>query len=165
MAVLSGSQKRETAEVVSGCGILALATAIMFVTANRWSPYVTGFFFAPAILRIASVLVLGSGSYYAAQSFSRVQTAELLLFALIVVALTVRFVGTRPAPTTLIDRLALTLFALAMARQINIPYRFPPWPLLSGLVALLVAWFVGRRTPHRTARRRRTVAGHERVGG
>jgi hypothetical protein len=131
----------------------------MFMTANRWSPYVTGFFFGPAILHLCSVLFFDSDSYYSAHSFSGRDAAEFLAFALSVVALTVRFVGERPAPTTLIDRLALTFFALAMFRQMVIPYRFPPLPLLSGVGALLIAWIAFRLGPHATRRR-----GHRRTG-
>src|SRR5215471_4244037 len=157
MAVLSETQTRGVAEIVWWCGILGIATAIMFVTANRWSPFVAGFFFGPAIFPIAFVLVFGTDSYYSAHAFSRVQAVEVLFFALTVVVLTARFVGTRPAPTTLIDRFALTFFALAMARQIVIPYRFPSLPLSSGLTALLIAWLASRR---KAAPNGKTAAGY-----
>jgi hypothetical protein len=146
---------RGLGQFVLWCCILLATAGIMFMTANRWSPYVAGFFFGPAILHVCFVLFFGSDSYYSTNSFSQLDAAEFLVFAIAVVALTVRFVGERPAPTTLIDRLALTFFAMAMFRQMVIPYRFPPFPLMSGVGALLIAWIAFRLGPQATARRRR----------
>ena len=47
MAVLSGSEKRATAEVVSWCGVLALATAIIFVNGKPMVSIRDWFFFGP----------------------------------------------------------------------------------------------------------------------
>ena len=79
---------------------LVAAALIMVWTAHRWAPFVTGFFFGPAVLKILGVLVVGDDSYYSAHSMTRTSVAELLAYALIVVVLTARFVGKRPAMTT-----------------------------------------------------------------
>jgi hypothetical protein len=118
---------------------LVTATMIMLWTANRWAPFVTGFFFGPAVLRIAGVLFLGSDSYYSAHSISRAGLAEFLAYVVAVVARRARFVGKHPAPTTLLDRLRLTFFVMGAFSQVAIPCRFPPWPLLLGGFGLVIA--------------------------
>jgi hypothetical protein len=127
----------------------------MVWTANRWAPFVTGFFFGPAVLKIAAVLFLGSDTYYSSHSISRTGLAEFLVYALAVVALTARFVGNHPAPTTVLDRFALTFFVLATFRQVVVPYRFPPWFLLLGGVGLLVAWCAHRLNGGKRKKRQR----------
>lgn len=131
--------------------LLAGASVVMVFTANRWSPWVTGFFFGPAVLKLAMVLVLGSND----PSVSRSELAAVLGYAAAIVLLTARFIGDNPAPTTLVDRLALTFFALAMCKQLTIAFSFPPWPLILGGLALLVSWssyrfkHAKRRSGHR----------------
>jgi hypothetical protein len=152
-------QRRDGDMVLSGAA-LCVAVVVMVWTAHRWAPFVTAFFFGPAVLKIVGALFLFPDSYYTAHSISRTDAAELSLYAVAVVLLTSRFVGDHPAPTTLFDRLALTFFAFASFTQLVIPYRFPPWPLLLGGVALLAAW-----CPHRLSkgrhrpRHRRAVPG------
>ena len=133
---------------------LSIATMIMLWTANRWAPFVTGFFFGPAVLKIAAVLSFGSDSYFLSRQITRAELAEFLAYAVAVIALTSRFVGKHPAPTTLLDRFALTFFVVATFRQVVIPYRFPPWPLLLGGVGLLIAWLVHRLTACKHKKRR-----------
>jgi hypothetical protein len=109
LAVISDHDAvRSGRATVTAWTALVLATMIMLWTANRWAPFVTGFFFGPAILKIAAVLFFGADSYDSAHSISRIELAEFLAYAVAVVALTSRFAGRRPAPTTLLDRLALT---------------------------------------------------------
>jgi hypothetical protein len=55
-----------------------------------------------------------------------------------------------PAPTTFVDRLALTFFVLATLKQVVTAYHWPPLPLISGLAALLIAYWVSRRARHQT---------------
>ena len=147
MAVLLGlSRLSEDQRTQNGSSILVswivlvAAALIMVWTANRWAPFVTGFFFGPALLKLLGVLVVGDDSYYSAHSMTRTWLAEFLAFVFIVVALTSRFVGKRPAMTTVFDRVALTFFVFATFKQVTIPYRFPPWPLVSGVIALFIAW-------------------------
>ncbi len=162
MAVLVGlSRLAEDQRAESGSAILVswialVAAALMMVwTANRWAPFVTGFFFGPAVLKILGVLMVGDASYYSAHSMTRTGVVEFLAYALAVVALTSRFVRKRPAMTTLFDRIALTFFVFATFKQVITPYRFPPWPILSGVIALFTAWCAHRLTrAKRTARHR-----------
>ena len=66
--------------------VLVAAALIMVGTANRWAPFVTGFFFGPALLKILGVLMVGDDSYYLAHSMTRTSVVEFLAYALIVVA-------------------------------------------------------------------------------
>jgi hypothetical protein len=126
--------------VFASWSVLILAAIVMLWTANRWAPFVAGFFFGPAVLKILSVLLFEQESYYSSHSISRTDLAMLLGYSVVVVVLTSRFVGERPSPTTVFDRLALTFFMFAVVKQLITPYRFPPWPLFEGGLALLAAW-------------------------
>jgi hypothetical protein len=125
-------------------GMVCLSTVILFLTANRWVSIGIGFFSVPAVFKSLAVLAIGTNpsssiSYY---RLTRTQAGEILLVCITIIALTWRFHENRPAPTTFIDRIALTLFVLATIKQIVIPYSWPPLPLISGLSALLIAWGV-----------------------
>jgi hypothetical protein len=137
---------------------LGVAALIMLRTANRWARFVTGFFFGPAVLKILGILIVGDDSYYSSHSITRTEVAEVLVYSVAVVALTSRFIGKRPAPTTVFDRLALTFFVFTSFKQVIIPYRFPPWFLISGVVALFAAWCAHRFTHVKQKRRHRYPA-------
>ncbi len=136
--------------------VLLVAAIIMLWTANRWAPFVTGFFFGPPLLKIMAVLVFEQDSYYSSHSISRTEVAEFLVYALAVVALTLRFVDRRPPPTTFFDRVALTFFVFTSLEQVITPYHFPPWFLLSGVFALFAAWCAHRfaRSKHKRGQHR-----------
>jgi heme A synthase len=122
--------------------MLCVASVIMLLTANRWAPYVPGFFCLPGLFQAVVLLLLGpsSSSPIASSRTTRTEAMEIVVVCLIVIVLTWRFVGKRPAPTTLFDRFALTFLVLATIRQATIAYHWPPMPLILGLSALLVAW-------------------------
>jgi hypothetical protein len=127
-------------------GMVCLSTVILFLTANRWASIGIGFFCVPAVFKSLAVLVVGTNPsssipYY---RLTRTQAGEILFICIFIIALTWRFAGNRPAPTTFIDRIALTFFVLATIKQMVIPYSWPPLPLISGLSALLIAWCVYR---------------------
>jgi hypothetical protein len=127
-------------------GMVFLATVILFLTANRWASIGIGFFCVPALFKSVAVLAFGTNPsssipYY---RLTRMQAAEILFVCVIVIALAWRFARNHPAPTTFLDRIALTFFVLTTIKQMVIPYSWPPAPLISGLAALLVAWCVYR---------------------
>jgi hypothetical protein len=134
-------------------GVLVLAAAILFLTADRWASSGFGFFCVPAVLKSLTVLIFGTSPYSSYHTLTRTQAAELLLVCIIIISLTWRFAGSHPAPTTFIDRIALTFFVLAAIKQAIISYSWPPLVLISGLLALLIAWCAYR---WRQAGRRRT---------
>jgi hypothetical protein len=136
---------------------LGVAAIIMFWTANRWAPFVTGFFFGPALLKILGALFLEPDSYFSSHAISRSGLTELFAYSLAAVLLTSRFVGKRPAQTTVVDRFALTLFVFTSFGSIGVPRRFALWLLLSGVLALLAAWCF-----HRFTRKNLNRARHDR---
>jgi hypothetical protein len=134
--------------VPASVGMLTAATIVMFWTVNRWAPYVPGFFFFPAIPKCLAIILIGPDPHSSIPSntISRTEAMELLAYSLVVIGLTWRFVGKRPAPTSFVDRVALTFFVLATLRQVFTIYHWPPLLLISGLMALLLAWLIGLRT-------------------
>jgi hypothetical protein len=162
MAVLVGlgrlaeDHRNQTGSSILLSWLAVVAAALIMVwTAHRWAPFVTGFFFGPAVLKILGVLTLGDDSYYSAHSMTRTSVAELLAYALVVVVLTARFVGKRPAMTTGLDRIALTVFVFATFKQVLMPHPFPAWWLLAGVTALFIAWCAHRLEPDKPAPRHR----------
>lgn len=126
---------------------MVCASAIfLFLTANRWASVGFGIFCGPALIKSFAVLVFGGNpsSSVAYQRLTRAQAGEIFLLCIVVTALTWRFLGNRPAATTFVDRITLTVFAFAAIRQIVVPYKWPPIVLITGLAALLVAWCVYR---------------------
>lgn len=123
-------------------GMVCLATVILFLTANRWASIGFGFFCVPALFKSLTVLAFGTNpsSSIPYHRLTRMQAGEILFVCVIVIALTWRFLGSHPAPTTFLDRIALTFFVLATIKQMIIPYSWPPLPMISGLSALLIAW-------------------------
>jgi hypothetical protein len=133
--------------LLASWSMLTVAGIIMFLTVNRWAPYVPAFCVFPAAFKSAVLILIEPNPH---TSIPRTEALELLVYCVAVIALTWRFVGHRPAPTTLADRLALTLFALGAVKQTVTTYHWPPLPLISGLAALFVAWLISRRESGQT---------------
>jgi hypothetical protein len=125
-----------------GWWTLPVAVLIMVLTAHRWAPFTIAFFLGPVLLRAFVHLVVGPSptSPILWQTMPRVEAAQLFAYCAVVIGLTWRFVRERPAPTTFLDRCALTFFAIATLEQAFVTYRVPPLPLLSGVMALFIAW-------------------------
>jgi hypothetical protein len=125
--------------------VLCFTSAMMFVTVNRWVSFVPAFY-CFTFMRILGVLTFGlvSSASTTADWASRRDLLELLVICVIVTALTWRFIGNIPAPTTFLDRFALTFFVLAQLNQMAITYHWPPLRLIAGFSALLIAWCVYR---------------------
>jgi hypothetical protein len=125
-----------------GWWTLPAAATIMLLTAHRWAPFAIAFFLGPGLRRALFLFISGPdpNSSMIWQRTPRLEALELLGYCGITIALTWRFLRNRPAPTTLADRCALTFFALASLGQTMVPYHFPPSLLLSGMMALFVAW-------------------------
>jgi hypothetical protein len=138
--------------LLASLSMLTVATIVMFWTVNRWAPYVPGFFFFPAIFKCVTLILIGPNPHSSISSnrLTRSDAAELLVYCVVVIALTWRFMSNRPAPTTFVDRLALTFFVLATLKQAVTAYHWPPLPLISGLTALLIAYWNSRRTLKQT---------------
>jgi hypothetical protein len=119
--------------------MLCFSSVMIFVTVNRWVAAVAGFY-CFVLVRILGVLIFGLVSSTSSDWASRRDFIESFVFCIVVAALTWRFAGNSPAPTTLLDRFVLTFFVLAQLYQVAITYHWPPFPLISGLCALFIAW-------------------------
>lgn len=121
---------------------LCVASIIMLWTANRWAPYVPGFFCLPALFRALTVILVGPNPNAITdwRRLTRTDAGEIFAACIVVIALTWRFVGPRPAVTTFLDRLALTFFVLATIEFAVTPYHWRSLLLISGFAALLIAW-------------------------
>ena len=148
LATLAGLARFSVGRTAGGFSVftswtsLVVAAIVVLLTAHRWAPFVTGFFFGPATLKMLGILVFNSDSYYSSHSITRLAVIELLAYSVAVIWLTWRFVGERPAPTTVLDRLALTFFVFTTAGQMITPI-VSPWFLISGgLRSLLLGAFI-----------------------
>ena len=139
--------------------MLCVASVIMLLTANRWAPYVPGFFCLPGLFKAVVLLLLGPSptSPIASSRATRAEAMEIVVVCIIVIVLTWRFVGKRPAPTTLLDRVALTFLVLATDDRLSLAAHAIDIGLIRAL-GCLVRTSVGRsREKTETSRRNSTV--------
>jgi hypothetical protein len=126
--------------------MVCFGAVVIFVTANRWAAGGPAIICVPALWKSFGILLFGSrplpSNHY--DPPTRTAAAVVLLFCVAVLLLTFRFIKDRPTPTTFIDRIALTLFVMMSMKQATVPDTWPPWPVFSGVVALLFAWCVYR---------------------
>lgn len=146
-------------------GVLLLAwvamlgsAAVALWSAHVWSRVIL-VFFGPAVIKMIAILLIGDDAYFASHSMTRTDGWEALAYIVTVVLLTSRFVGRRPAMTTIFDRIALAALVWTLFVQVTVTYRFPPVPLLSGLAALFVAWWIDYSTHQKHKHRRKQVHG------
>jgi hypothetical protein len=125
-----------------GWWTLPVAVIVMLVTAHRWAPFSIAFFLGPGLWRAFGHFIIGPdpNSAIAMERASRFQAFEIVASCGITIALTWRFLRDRPAPTTFLDRCALTFFAVASLGQLLTAKHSPPFLLPSGIAALFVAW-------------------------
>jgi hypothetical protein len=127
--------------VLASWSMLSVASVIMLLTAHRWASWMAAPF-GVAVLKTIAVLLFGPNphSSIAANRVTRTEALAILVVSAAVIALIWRFIGAHPAPTTFLDRFALTFFVLTGLKQMTLPHSWPPLPLISGLSALLIAW-------------------------
>ena len=118
---------------VEPIGLLELViAAILFAsTANVWVYYLLGCMVFGAIKGIALIAMGGGGA--------PLLTSELALFILVATLLLVSLVL---RPTTLVDRITLTLFVFSVAWRADTGLFVPDPSLFVGLVFLFTSWCV-----------------------
>jgi hypothetical protein len=123
---------------------LGVATIIIFATAERWAGYVPGFLFLYNVLKGFSYALIPPGNSHAFHSWGRLEWLGFGAYFTLAIVLLWRFVPPRKVRATLLDRMALTIFALSFlivgTLPISVAFRFP----LIGLTALLIAWMAYR---------------------
>ena len=138
---------------------LVIGTTAMLATTHRWAriipalPFMQGFLVPWALIE---AFISGKNPRAPYQAMPRIETAEFIIGVTLVVALTWRLVRSRPAMTTVVDRVALTCFVLALINQMFVPDPRPGTPPISivfGFAALSVAWLAYRwdrwKHPHK----------------
>jgi len=123
---------------------LCAAAIIMFLTAERWGGYIPGFLLLPAAMKGISYSIITPLSSTAREAFTAWQYGAMGLYGGVAIALLWRFVPPRRLNPTLLDRTALTIFALSLALSLALPPAFLSWPPLFGLSALFVSWAIYR---------------------
>jgi hypothetical protein len=124
---------------------LAVATTIMFATAERWGGFIPGFFF----LRGASggifyTIFPPSAAPARPHGITRPEAALLAIYSILIIAVLWRFIPPRRVRATLVDRTALTIFALSVAIMGALPPSTALRAPLAGSVPLLIAWVIYR---------------------
>lgn len=76
--------------LLASWGMLALATIVMFWTADRWAPYLPAFFVFPAVFKSLAVILIGPNPHSSISSnwLTRLDATELLAYCVVVIALT-----------------------------------------------------------------------------
>jgi hypothetical protein len=110
---------------------LVVAAALFASTANVWVYYLLGSMVFGAIKGIA-LIAMGGG-------VAPLQTSELLLFIFVAILLLVSIVL---RPTTLLDRITLTLFVFSVGWRADNGLFVPDPSLFVGLMFLFTSWCV-----------------------
>jgi hypothetical protein len=120
---------------------IAIAAIIMFATAERWAGFIPGFFLLRGIFGGITYTIFPTAADRHPHGMTRPEAAGLLIYSVVVTALLWRFIPPRRIRTTLVDRTALTIFALSIAillQLLSSPAALPAAVL--GCVSLIVAW-------------------------
>ncbi|MGD0567522.1 MAG: hypothetical protein ABSA78_03880 [Candidatus Sulfotelmatobacter sp.] len=127
-------------------GLLALAAAILVLTARIWIIYIAGCLLF-AIPKVIAVIVSGKDFYSPHGPFSRLEAAELLVFCLASLFLIYR-ISANHAPTPF-DRFAFTLYLASFVLAASGDFSpLATWQIV-GLAALFVAWYLSRKKHRR----------------
>ena len=131
---------------------LAIAAIVMFATAERWGGFIPGFFFLSGAIKATSA------SVFPVIGVTRSEAALVAIYSIAIIALLWRFLPPRRWRATLVDRAALTTFALSVAATLVAPSTTAALRVvLVGSIPLLVAWTAYRWKirKHGTKNRRR----------
>jgi len=123
---------------------LGLSTTIIFATAERWAGYIPGFLFLYSAVKGFSYALIPPGDSHAFHLWGRMEWLGFGAYFTLAIVLLWRFVPPRKVCATLLDRIALTIFALSFlivgAQPISAVFRFS----IIGLAAILIAWIAYR---------------------
>ena len=129
---------------------LLIATTVMFVTAERWGGFIPGFFFIQGALRATAASIVP------VDGATRLEAALIAIYSITIIAVLWRFLPPRRWRATLLDRAALTTFALSVAAVFAAPSTSVALRLvLVGSAPLFVAWTVYRLKIRKSVRKKR----------
>jgi hypothetical protein len=121
---------------------LCVAIVVIFATAERWGGYIPGFFFLRGFF--GGIIHIISPSSADAQGLTRLEGAVLAIYSIALLGILWRFIPPRRVRATLLDRMALTIFALSVASMWALPRATAMGAPLFGSIPLLIAWGVYR---------------------
>jgi hypothetical protein len=124
-----------------GCIELLLAATILLATAHLWLPYFAGCMVL-GVLQGVLMLLTGQG-LYTHRALPRLESAGFVLFCIATIALIVRPLMGR---TTILDRVALTLYVFSFPSYAmhNFKFSITDPLMVGGPALLLVSWCVER---------------------
>jgi hypothetical protein len=124
-------------------GLIALAAAILLLTARVWILYIAGCLLF-AIPKCLIVIASGRNFYYPHEPFSRMEAAELGLFSLVSLFLIYRvMVNHTPA---VVDRMAFTFFVFSLVFGLSQQdFALVAIWQVAGLAGLCLAWLLSRK--------------------
>jgi hypothetical protein len=123
---------------------LCVATVIIFATAERWGGYIPGFFLIRGFIGGIIHTIYPSPPGVHSEGLTRLEGAGLAIYSIALLAVLWRFIPPRRVRATVVDRTALTIFALSVASMLALPPgTFLRAPLV-GSIPLLIAWTVYR---------------------
>ncbi len=126
-----------------GCTELVLAAAILLGTAHLWLPYFAG---CMVLAVLQGILVLLSGqSLFTHKALPRLDSAVFVLFCTVTTVLLIRPLTGR---TTILERIALTLYIFSFPWFAMHDFKFSITDplMIGGPVLLFVSWCVERWT-------------------
>jgi len=119
---------------------LCVATVIIFITAERWGGVIPGFFLIQGTMGGMFYAIFPSAPRVHTQGMTRLGAAGLAIYCVVDIALLWRFVPPRRVRATLLDRTALTIYALSVASMSALSPTTALRAPLVGSVPLLIAW-------------------------
>jgi len=124
---------------------LSIAAVAIFSTAERWAGIIPGFFLIRGLMGglFATAFPIAASAH--SQGISRLEAAELAIYCLCVIVLLWRFLPPHRAPATVLDRVALTVYAFSVAAVWALPRETAFRAPLLGAIPLLIAWLIFRR--------------------
>lgn len=121
---------------------LAAATTVIFVTAERWGGFVPGFLFLFAAFKGFAYSVIPPVANHDRTALTRSEYLGMGCYSVLVIVLLWRFIPPRKTQATILDRVALTVFALSVLTAMVLQEPTSLILAVAGLVALIVPWTI-----------------------
>jgi|GEM_PF-2252228 hypothetical protein len=137
--LISGASTSHLAGPVTAWIEVAIAAIVMFATAERWGGFIPGFFFLRGAFLGAFYAIFPSAASPSHQ-IPRSEAALLAAYSILIIAVLWRFIPPRRTRATVLDRSALTIFALSVAMMTALPTPTAYRVVLVGSAPLLIAW-------------------------
>jgi hypothetical protein len=154
-SLISEASSRHFRGPITAWTELGLATIIIFVTAERSAGFIPGFLFVYAAFKGFSYALIPPREGTNHLSLTQLEWLGCGVYFTVAIVLLWRFIPPRKTSATMLDRVALTVFALSVliapALPVHLLLRVP----LFGLTALVIAWIPGQSDQRKRRRKQR----------